>query len=118
MILSILLSPPPSCVQIFSSASCFQSPSASRCRGNVSIELFPNDGCCTVACLHSSNLVMGHMSRHVNIHSNNSVSPASLLYSLYDNSSKNRPRFLQISAFTTNYPIFWARYMCTDLTLL
>jgi hypothetical protein len=28
------------------------------------------------------------------------------------------PRFLQIYAFTTNYQIFLAHYMCTDLTLL
>jgi hypothetical protein len=29
-----------------------------RCRGNVSTELFPSNGCCTVACLHSCNLAM------------------------------------------------------------
>jgi hypothetical protein len=31
-----------------------------RCRGNnVSTELFPGNGCCTVACLHSCYLAMG-----------------------------------------------------------
>jgi hypothetical protein len=29
-----------------------------RCRGNVSTELFPSNGCCTVACLHSCYLAM------------------------------------------------------------
>jgi hypothetical protein len=30
-----------------------------RCWGNVSSELFPSNGCCTVACLHSCYLAMG-----------------------------------------------------------
>jgi hypothetical protein len=38
----------------------------SRCRGNVSTELFPSNGCCTVACLHSCCLAMG---LHVTVYS-------------------------------------------------
>jgi hypothetical protein len=31
----------------------------SRCRGNMSTELFPSNGCCTVACSHSCYLAIG-----------------------------------------------------------
>jgi hypothetical protein len=31
----------------------------SRCRGNVSTQLFPSNGCCTIACLHRCYLVVG-----------------------------------------------------------
>jgi hypothetical protein len=38
-----------------------------RCRGNVSTELFPSNGCCTVACLHNCYLAKGS---HVAVYRN------------------------------------------------